>query len=160
MNEIKHITRSVLICLIATCSAYLAGMTVMAADDRARAQTTAPDVTSTIIITRKDCQRFTRHTARNDVNYKPGIDVYGRPVKSADLKPSAIKLPDEIKIDLNVDIFDFVGNTPAPKGLGDSRARLGTITFNGGRLLFNGKPLGEEINPEILAVCDELLKRK
>ena len=89
-----------------------------------------------------------------------GVDVYGRPVKSADLKPSSIKLPDEIKIAINVDIFDFVGNTPPPKGLGDSRASLGTVTFKGGRLLFNGQPLDEEINPEILAVCDKLLKRR
>ncbi len=116
-------------------------------ESAALAQSADDDVTSTIIVLRKDCRRFVRHEARNDVNYKPGVDVYGRQVKPADLAPSSIKLPDEINITLNVDIFYFVGATPRPKGLGDSRATLGTITFKGGKLLFNGEPLGEEISP-------------
>ena len=126
----------------------------------ALAQSVDDDATSTIIISQNDCRRFVRHKARNDVNYKPGVDVYGRSVKPADLAPSSIKLPDEIRITLTVDIFDFVGATPPPKGLGDSRAPLGTITFKGGKLLFNGQPLAEEISPELLIVCDQLLERE
>ena len=47
------------------------------------AQTDSDDAATTIVISGKDCRRFVRHTARSDVNYKPGVDVYGRPVKSA-----------------------------------------------------------------------------
>ena len=38
-----------------------------------------------VTMTKRDCQRLVRHQARDDVAFKPGVDVRGKKVKSADL---------------------------------------------------------------------------
>ena len=159
MTKLKEVTQRTVIVGSIILLEILSQLHIAASDSGAFAQSTDDIKASTITISRRDCQSFVRHHARNDVNYKAGVDVYGRPVKSADLNPSALKLPEEISITLNLDIFDFVGKTP-PKGLGDSRATLGTVTFKNGRLYFNGEPLGEGIDPEIVKICEAYLKRK
>ena len=93
-----------------------------------------------------DCKRLTRHTARDDVAYKAGVDVHGKAVAPADLQSSllplgAIKAPDEIVIDFGLDLAGRYGFGAA--ALFDATAGIATIQFDlaSGGLTFNGKPL-------------------
>ena len=112
----------------------------------------------TLVISDADCRQLVAHGARNDVNFKPGVDVHGRPVKPADLESnSAIKLPDEISIDISVEIYTFLRQT-APRGLETSSASLGAVTFKQGRVYFNGQPIDNGANSPIAEACRAKLK--
>jgi hypothetical protein len=120
--------------------------------------TTALAQTQTLVISDADCRALVAHVARNDVNYKPGVDVHGRPVKPADLESSStIKLPDEISIDISVEIYTFLRQT-APRGLEKSAASLGAVTFKQGRVYFNGQPIDNGANGPIAEACRAKLK--
>ena len=122
------------------------------------ADTPADSAEGIVVISTADCRRLVRHTPRPDVTYRPGVDVRGRPVKSADLNPNSIKLPEEIAIDITVNIFDLLGRT-APRGLGrGSEARLGTVVYQRGRLTFNGEPLGDDAEAAIAAACKKQVR--
>lgn len=110
-----------------------------------------------VVISKADCRQLVRHTPRPDVTFRPGVDARGRKVKSADLNPNPIKLPEEIAIDITVNIFDLLGRT-APRGLGDSEARLGSVVYKRGRLTFNGEPLGGNAEAAIAAACQEQVR--
>lgn len=109
------------------------------------------------VITKSDCRQLVRHKPRPDVTFTPGVDVRGKPVAPADLGGSRIALPDEIVIDVTVQVYEALGRTP-PKGLGDSAARLGTIVLRDGALTFNGEPLGTDGEAAIASACREMVE--
>jgi len=106
-----------------------------------------------------DCKRLTRHTARDDVAYKAGVDVHGKAVVPADLQPSdvlplgAIKVPDEIVIDFGLDLAGRYGFGAAT--LFDATAGIAIIEYDlaSGGLTFNGKPLLSEDALAIERAC-------
>lgn len=110
-----------------------------------------------VVISKAECRNLVRHVPSADVEYQPGVDVHGKPVKPADLEPSRIKLPDEITIDITVEVFEFLERDP-PRGLGESAAKIGTVVLKNGVVTFNGEALTTEEEAAVVAVCRELLK--
>lgn len=106
-----------------------------------------------------DCKRLTRHKARDDVTYQPGVDVRGKSVTPADVQPlGAITVPDEIVIDFGLDLAGRYGFGAA--ALFDATAGIATIHYDlaTGGLTFNGKPLLSEDARAIERACKMRLK--
>ena len=88
----------------------------------ASGQTAEAEDTGTVIITVRDCKRLLVHATRPDVTYKPGVDVRGRKVASADYAGDIkLKLPDNYAFDIPVDIRRFMGG-PAADAKAESAA--------------------------------------
>lgn len=123
-----------------------------AAGTHAWAQGTDPD---TIVFTRSDCAALVEHKPAADVEYRPGVDARGRSVVSADVAGTPrIAPPDEIAIDVTVQVYQYLGRTP-PAGLGDSSTKVGRLVFSNGKLTFNGEALSGPANHAIAAACVE-----
>ena len=74
-----------------------------------QAQQGAPMV---ITITKADCSKLIQHQPAPDVAYKPGVDVRGRPVVSADADPAAAAfakkiLPDVLEIPITINPINY-----------------------------------------------------
>lgn len=124
----------------------LVGLAVVAGAPPAAAAGDAPE----LVVGRRDCQRLLRHEPRPDVEYRPGVDVRGRPVAPADLPGSPrIEVPKEIRIPLGVDLAEKYGI--GDPGEIDATAPIGTVTVRGGRVFFDGKPID---GPDRAAVVD------
>jgi hypothetical protein len=106
----------------------------------------------TVIIGKKDCQRLVRHRPAPDVAYRPGVDVRGKPVVSADSGGGpALRLPDT---------FTFsVSRTIAVPGAAEAEMAIGRIEYNinSGRMTFNGQPLNDSLSEELADRCQSQL---
>ncbi|MSO73034.1 MAG: hypothetical protein EXQ84_05425 [Rhodospirillaceae bacterium] len=77
----------------------------------------------TVALSTADCKKLEQHVPADDVTYKPGVDVRGKPVVPADLGGgSTIKIPDEIHIQIGIDLADRLARrearrTPSPPGV-------------------------------------------
>ncbi|WP_096704403.1 hypothetical protein [Magnetospirillum sp. 15-1] len=65
-----------------------------------------------ITISRLDCSRVIQHTPAADVAYKPGVDVHGKPVVSADADPKQAEfakkiLPEVLEIPLTINPLTY-----------------------------------------------------
>ncbi len=61
----------------------------------------------TVALSTSDCTKLVEHVPADDVTYKPGVDVHGKPVVPADLgDASAITMPEEINIQIGIDLAD------------------------------------------------------
>ena len=106
-------------------------------------------------IGRSDCKRLVVHEPAPDVAYRPGIDVHGRPVASADLNGGPqVKLPDEIVIRLELDVMK--GRSRALAGAMEGKTALGTLTLRQGRAYFNDEPLHGWEQEILLDACRKL----
>lgn len=108
--------------------------------------------------TKEDCQRIEKHVARNDVNYKPGVDVRGRPVKPADLNSTPLIDLDEIVIDLSLPIKElFSAGRPLRDDLAAAEVKVGTIRYNmkSGKFFFNDQELADPALNAIAAECNK-----
>ena len=119
----------------------------------------ANEETTRITVSEKNCERIQKHIARDDVTYKPGVDVHGRPVAPADLQDNRLKLPDTITIDLSLPLQDLYapGNQP-PELLKNADVQVGKIDYhiNSGKMLFNGQELSD---PAMHAIAEECRKQ-
>ncbi len=96
-----------------------------------------------------DCDRVVAHVPAPDILFTPGTDVLGRPVVPADLNPPQQVVPPQLGFVLSVDLARRLN---LPGGLkGD--LPLGIVTVEGNRLLFNGRPLGNEAEAGLAAAC-------
>ncbi|MDP2697769.1 hypothetical protein [Thalassospira sp.] len=108
----------------------------------------------TVTVTRAACEALVSHVPDDDVAYKPGVDVHGRPVVPADggTGQSVIDVPREIEFPVTVDFFENAG-IAAPTGIG-GEATLGRISFRNGRVYFNNTPLGDDAGKDdLIAAC-------
>lgn len=111
-------------------------------------------------ITRTDCVRLlVRHRPDLDVRYRPGRDVYGRKVAPAGVpgEPGALALPRTYTIDLELDLRQFLGVANIP-GL-NPNLRPGRITVRGERVYFNGRPLDDPRQYQVIEACRKRLRR-
>ncbi|MBP2230623.1 hypothetical protein J2847_003928 [Azospirillum agricola] len=98
------------------------------------------------------CQTLTRHRPAPDVEYKPGVDVRGRPVAPADLPGSAAPAIDRFDIPVTLNLARRMGLHVPTGGLrGDTQ--IGWLTMDGNRLFFNGQPVGDAAQGELYAYC-------
>ena len=114
---------------------------------------------ATVAITRADCARLVAHVPGPDVAYRPGVDVYGREVATADLGGAPrIELPETILIDIEIDLLQRFG-IPANPALYDADAEVGEVAYRDGRFTFNGQPLQDEAQAELAARCQEIVRQ-
>lgn len=112
-----------------------------------------PGDAATLTIARDHCVRLVRHVPAPDVTYRPGVDVRGNPVVSADLDPAArIELPKSFAIPLTVDLGRHLGIPLKDDGL-KTEAQLGSIEYRDGEFWFNGKKLGGKGTGALTAIC-------
>ncbi|MEQ8193559.1 MAG: hypothetical protein RIB59_03630 [Rhodospirillales bacterium] len=111
-----------------------------------------------VTVTKADCQRIVQHVPSADVEYKPGVDVYGRKVAPADLGGSPqIKLPETITFDLKIDMTGL-GTSSAGDVFGEPS--LGKVSIQGHQVYFNGQPIGGIGQAELVRKCKEFLAGK
>lgn len=106
-------------------------------------------------VSRKDCQRAVAHQPSGDVAYKPGVDVHGRKVRSADAGGTAkIDLPEEITIPITMDIAKKYGFGDSGKNY-FGETSVGKVTVRGDRVFWNGKPLDDQDQAAVIAACKQ-----
>jgi hypothetical protein len=107
-------------------------------------------------VSKANCARITKYVAEQDITYKPGVDVHGKPVVSADLTNQNIELPDTIYINLSLPFKDLLNNYN-PK-LKNADVYVGVIEYNisSGKMLYNGQELSD---PALNAIAQECHKR-
>ncbi|MDD5586508.1 MAG: hypothetical protein PHY92_06075 [Alphaproteobacteria bacterium] len=103
------------------------------------------------------CRALVKHVPDADVTYRPGVDVNGRPVAPADLPGSAdFQVQNPISIPLTADLMKFL-NFPADSfpfnTMGRTDINLGTLTVDGGRVLYNGQPLTSDQQDNLAVLC-------
>lgn len=128
------------------CFILLAGLSALGAS--------APLSAQKLEVSSRDCLRLVEHRARSDVEYKPGVDSRGRPVKPADLNPGpAIAGPQNFSFDANADLKRF--GVPANSPLFQPNVGVGKITVEDGgrRALYNGQSLGNREQEALAELC-------
>jgi hypothetical protein len=114
----------------------------------------APLSAQQLEVSSRDCARLVEHRARADVEYKPGVDSRGRPVKPADLNPGpAIAAPQNFSFDANVDLKKF--GVSSSSVLFQPSVGVGKITVEDGgrRVLYNGQSLGNREQEALAELC-------
>lgn len=140
--------------------AYLA-VAAVCLTEPAEAEDAKEDAENVIEVSRQDCQRLIRHQPAPDVAFQPGIDVYGRTVAPADMAASSpIKLPDEIAIDIGVDLNEKYGIGQDDDGNNRYTAAtqtLGVVKVNpvSGKVTYDGKALDGHDTDAIRKACQD-----
>ena len=102
-----------------------------------------------------DCARLVRHMPAPDVAYRPGVDVYGRPVAPADLSPADVAIPETISILITLDLQERFG-IPANSVLFEGNAAIGVVAVEGDRVTFNGLELTDPETRALAAACQHI----
>jgi len=108
------------------------------------------------------CQKVQRHLARQDVNYKAGVDAHGRPVVPADVSGSQIQLPDTLTIDLSLPVQDLFALDKQPsRDLQNAEVQVGKLEYqiSTGKLSFNGQQLAQPALVRIGEKCYEVYRQ-
>lgn len=88
-------------------------------------------------------------------DYKPGVDVKGKPVVSADLAPAPMAVPKSMTIPLTIDMAQSF-NSVMPAGA-KMEAQVGTVDImQNGAVMINGK----DVTGAADAVCSTMAKQK
>ena len=111
-----------------------------------------------VTLTKQDCRRLSVHVPDPGVAYRPGVDVNGRPVTPADLGGAPrLAVPETATIEIEVDLQDRFG-IPANPNAFEGDAKIGTLAVDrDGRARFNGQPLQDEEQFELIRRCQEIL---
>lgn len=102
----------------------------------------------------KVCQQMVAYQPDpvNGADYKPGVDVHGKPVVEADINPSPIVVPDTISFNLTVDLAKYIGIS-TPSGL-EGEAVMGKVEVDKtGHVTFNGQPLEGSADAALRNLC-------
>lgn len=112
----------------------------------------------TVEISEASCARLVAHQADDDVTFRSGIDVRGRPVVPADADGApSLTLPERYRIRIEVDSADRF-DVPADADSYDADIRVGEAeVLQDGRVLFNGQPLQSDEAFELSRLCREQL---
>lgn len=107
-----------------------------------------------------NCRAMTAHIPLDDVNYKAGVDVQGKPVTPADLSPQPdFGLKDGISFRLILDVAKESRSTENSNrqfqdhpGL-EGNINLGEIMVKDGKVTLDGKPLAAQQQIELSEFC-------
>ena len=102
------------------------------------------------------CRYLPRHRPAPDVEHRPGVGVGGRPVAPADLPGSAGAMvpPDRFDIPVTFALARRLGFAAPGTGRGlPGDSEIGRLVLQGGRLYFNGQPIGGPGEAELYALC-------
>ena len=102
-----------------------------------------------VVVGREACRSLTAHTPAADVEYKPGVDVKGRPVTPADLPAEPAPNTEQVRVALKRNIVIGTG------GLGASEIVVGEVAVDlaSGKAMLNGKPVDQAFQSDIVAAC-------
>lgn len=103
------------------------------------------------LINTSDCQYLIEYQQPDDVEYKAGVDVHGKPVVEADINSSAVTMPEKFSFDVTIDMAQYLGIS-APMGT-EMQGKIGTITVEKGKILFNDKPLEGDAVAALQSLC-------
>jgi len=119
----------------------------------------APALAQTVVLDDAACRAITAHVPDSGVEYKPGVDVHGKPVVEADLNASPVKLPETMRFTITVDTMKYAGIT-VPDGV-EGKAAIGEVEIGpDGRMLFNGAPMEGEAEASLRALCKDKAPEK
>ena len=112
------------------------------------------------------CRILTRHIPTDDVVYKPGVDVRGRPVRPANLSPAPdLGLKDKISFHLILDVAkEARSNVSSQEQFRDhpgleGRLSLGRVEIKEGKVTLDGKPLVSQHQIELTEFCKKSRKQ-
>ncbi len=108
-------------------------------------------------ISQKDCRWLAQHIPAKYVAYKPGIDVHGRPVTSADLPDQTrLQAPETVTIEILIPLR-VLGRATRPGTDVRLEANLGSITVNTvtGEVRFNDQSLNPGERADVAKNCRE-----
>jgi len=139
--------------------------------------TTAP-VTAradTVTLSTGECAKLVQHVPADDVTYKPGVDVRGKPVVPADLGGgSAITMPEEIHIQIGVDLADRLAlrnskltppptpGLPGPPSASpavrpvmpfEGKGHVGVLSVKGNDVFWNGERIAPQDEVLLAEAC-------
>jgi hypothetical protein len=131
--------------------------------------------TATVTLSSGDCAKLVQHVPADDVTYRPGVDVRGKPVVPADLGGgSAITMPEEIHIQIGVDLADRLALrnsrlTPPPTpGLPgppsaqpttrpalpfEGKGHVGVLSVKGNDVFWNGERIAPQDEVLLAEAC-------
>ncbi|RAU22493.1 hypothetical protein CU669_07300 [Paramagnetospirillum kuznetsovii] len=106
------------------------GLAVIPAQAQQAQATGGPMV---ITITKLDCSRLIQHQPSADVAYKPGVDVRGRPVASADTDPGRAEfakklIPDVLEIPITINPLSYAKRNTANQNKATAAANVASNT--------------------------------
>ena len=106
------------------------------------------------------CEALTAHTPRDDVAYRPGLDVSENAVALADVNAAGqINLDADhefrLPIELPLDNALAVAAADTLNIVRDSNIGVGTVTIKNGRAYFNDEPVGDAQSHSIAAECQK-----
>ncbi len=106
-----------------------------------------------IVITRDMCQQArVQHQPAPDVAYRPGTDVYGRPVAPADLPGSGTSAYGGLGSQSSTDLL--IRPQAAARGGVIGETYVGRVTVDAsGRTLLNGQPIEPSSQSELQQLC-------
>lgn len=132
----------------------------------------APDVGSQeagasggLLVSYEDCRRLTRYVPNGDAEYRPGVDVHGRPVAPADVDggAGAVELPSSFTFYLDFAPFQAEDADDGPllggkDSLDETTFILGQVSVDeDGFVSFDGRPLHDEEEARLHRLCREAL---
>jgi hypothetical protein len=132
---------------------------------------TSPVLADTLTLSTSDCRRLVQHVPSDDVTYKPGVDVRGKPVVPADLGgDSPIVLPEEINIQIGIDLADRLAlrgarGTPTTPGVPgptaaarpvmpfEGKGHIGVLSVKGNDVFWNGARIAPQDEVLLAEAC-------
>ena len=100
----------------------------------------------------KDCARLVQHQPRNGVNYKAGVDAYGKQVVGAELGGGyKLKLPSTIEFPI---AFNPLKGAAATR-FGETSAGVGKVKYDISKntFTFNGQPMNDKAIAKLARRC-------
>lgn len=103
------------------------------------------------------CARAVLAKRTDGADYKPGVDVYGRPVATADLNPTLqLAPPPVIEFPVTLDGLKRLGLDRS--GQMEGKIGVATVRIENGRVTINGQDLSGEDPADVIALCRESRK--
>jgi len=118
----------------------------------------------TVTLSTGDCKKLVQHVPADDVTYKPGVDVRGKPVAPADLGVGYdMQIPEEINIQIGIDLADRLALRDARRQGGaattrkvmpyEGKAPIGTLTIKGNDAFWNGERIAAQDEALLAEAC-------
>ncbi len=98
------------------------------------------------------CARAVRGLATGGADYKPGVDVYGRPVAPADLQPGLrVEPPKVIEFPIDLDLAKRMGFNA--QGHYEGKIAVARVRIEGNRITVDGQEIVADDGAALIAAC-------
>ncbi|WP_337995652.1 hypothetical protein [Oleispirillum naphthae] len=98
------------------------------------------------------CARAVKAQSTGGADYKPGVDVYGRPVAPADAQPTLrIEPPQVIEFPVTLDVAKRLGFDA--RGPYEAKTTVANVRIDNGRVTVNGQVVHTDNEADLIAAC-------